>query len=108
MRCPVCSTENREDVSRCFTCGHEFNSVQPKTVVSTPVTTVQSSKNKVTAGILAILLGNVGVHKFYLGQSGMGILYLVFCWTFVPAIIGIIEGITYLTMSDQAFAEKYH
>lgn len=108
MRCPVCNTENREGVSKCFTCGHEFVSVQPTTIPYQQTTPVQSSKNRVTAGLLAILLGNVGVHKFYLGQTGMGILYLVFCWTFVPAIIGIIEGITYLTMSDQAFAEKYH
>ena len=36
-------------------------------------------KDKVTAGILAIILGGIGVHKFYLDQIGMGILYLVFC-----------------------------
>ncbi len=67
-----------------------------------------SSKNKVTAGILAILLGSFGVHKFYLGQAGMGVLYLLFCWTFIPSVVGVIEGIIYLTMSDQEFAMKYH
>jgi TM2 domain-containing membrane protein YozV len=62
------------------------------------------------AGILAILLGGIGVHKFYLGKVGMGVLYLllfiVFFWTFIPAIIGLIEGIIYLTQSDQDFANK--
>ena len=43
--------------------------------------------------ILAILLGGVGVHKFYVGKWGMGILYLLFCWSGIPAIIGLIEGI---------------
>lgn len=65
-------------------------------------------KNKVTAGVLGILLGGIGVHKFYLGQTGMGILYLIFFWTFVPAIIGLIEGIIYLTMSDEAFDAKFN
>jgi TM2 domain-containing membrane protein YozV len=69
--------------------------------------TAASSKNKTTAGILAILLGGFGVHKFYLGKTGLGVLYLVFCWTLIPAVIGLIEGIMYLTATDEAFAKKY-
>ena len=72
-----------------------------------PVSLPQSGKNKTTAGILAILLGDFGAHKFYLGNPGLGVLYLVFCWTFIPGIIGIVEGIIYLTSSDQDFALKY-
>ena len=64
-------------------------------------------KSKITAGILAILLGGFGVHKFYLGKVGMGILYLVFCWTGIPGIVGLIEGIIYLTCSDAEFQTKY-
>ena len=64
-------------------------------------------KSKITAGILAILLGGFGVHKFYLGKVGMGILYLVFCWTGIPGIVGLIEGIIYLTCSDDEFQTKY-
>jgi TM2 domain-containing membrane protein YozV len=68
------------------------------------------AKSRVTAGILAILLGGIGVHKFYLGKVGLGVLYLllfiVFFWTFIPAIIGLIEGIIYLTQTDQDFAAK--
>jgi TM2 domain-containing membrane protein YozV len=37
----------------------------------------------------------------------MEILYLVFCWTGIPAIIGFIEGIIYLTSSDEKFYSKY-
>ena len=64
-------------------------------------------KSKVTAGVLAIVLGGLGIHKFYLGKIGMGILYLVFCWTGIPEIIGLIEGILYLTATDEEFQTKY-
>ncbi|MDW3648874.1 MAG: NINE protein [Bacteroidia bacterium] len=65
-------------------------------------------KSKTTAGVLAILLGGLGAHKFYLGRTLWGILYLLFCWTFIPAIVALIEGITYFTMSDGAFNAKYN
>lgn len=64
---------------------------------------VHYPKSKTTAGVLAILIGGIGAHKFYLGKTGMGILYLIFCWTYIPAVIGFIEGIIYLTKSDAAF-----
>jgi TM2 domain-containing membrane protein YozV len=70
--------------------------------VSTP-----SGKNKIAAAIFALLLGGFGIHKFYLGRIGQGILYVLFCWTLIPALIGFIEGIIYLTMSDQDFEAKY-
>ncbi len=49
--------------------------------------------NKIPYVILAILLGGIGVHKFYAGKPGQGILYLLFCWTYIPALIALIEGI---------------
>jgi TM2 domain-containing membrane protein YozV len=67
-----------------------------------------ANRNRSSAGILAIFLGGVGAHKFYLGQTGAGIVYLLFCWTFIPAFIGFIEGIVYLSMSDAAFNAKYN
>ncbi len=66
-----------------------------------------NEKSKIAAGILAIFLGGLGIHKFYLGKAGMGVLYLLFCWTFIPALVGFIEGIIYLTSSDEAFYYKY-
>ena len=65
-------------------------------------------KNKVVAGLLAIFLGSLGIHKFYMGKIGMGILYLVFCWTCIPGIIGFIEGIMYLCSNDENFQLKHH
>lgn len=65
-------------------------------------------KSKVAAGLLGIFLGGFGIHKFYLGKIGMGILYLLFCWTGIPAIVGFIEGIIYLCSNDENFQLKHH
>ena len=64
-------------------------------------------KSKVAAGVLALLLGGLGVHKFYLGQGGAGVVYLLFCWTGIPAIIALVEGIGMLCSSDEVFMNKY-
>ena len=66
-----------------------------------------SGRNRTAAALLALLLGGFGVHKFYLGKVGQGAIYLLFCWTFLPTIIGFVEGILYLTKSDQEFAAEY-
>ncbi len=65
-------------------------------------------KNKTTAALLAFFLGGLGAHKFYLERILQGVLYLIFCWTFIPSIISFIEFIIYLTMSDQEFNLKYN
>ncbi len=65
-------------------------------------------RSKIAAGILGILLGAIGAHKFYLGQIGKGILFVLFAWTGIPAIIGLIQGILYLTQSDEEFSRKNH
>ncbi|HBZ08525.1 MAG TPA: TM2 domain-containing protein [Bacillus bacterium] len=65
------------------------------------------TKSKVAAGILGILLGGFGIHKFYLGKWFQGLIYLIFCWTYIPSIIGFIEGIIYLISNDEDFARKH-
>ena len=65
-------------------------------------------KNRVTAGLLACFLGSFGVHRFYLGQIGRGFLYLIFFWTGLPAIIGLIDSIILLSMGDAEFNYKYN
>lgn len=65
-------------------------------------------KNKVVAAVLAFFLGWAGIHRFYLGESGVGLIYLIFCWTGIPAIIAFFETIILLLMSDQVFDAKYN
>ena len=72
-----------------------------------PFTNQVGQKNRIVAALLAFFLGGFGVHKFYLGRIGWGIVYLIFFWTFIPAIIAFIEFIIYLCTSDEDFARKY-
>ena len=66
-------------------------------------------KDKNVAGILALFLGWLGIHRFYLGQTGLGIFYLIFCW-FLPVmfIIGLIDAISLLSMDKENFDFKYN
>jgi TM2 domain-containing membrane protein YozV len=68
------------------------------------------SQKKLIAGLLGILLGGLGIHKFYLGITTPGIIMLVLglvtCGS-ISGIIGLIEGIIYLTKSDQDFYQTY-
>ena len=71
------------------------------------------ANKRIASGILAILLGVFGVHKFYLGYTGAGMIVLlmtllsVFLLAPVTSIIGLIEGIIYLAKSDREFYRDY-
>lgn len=64
-------------------------------------------KSKTTAALLALIFGGLGAHKFYLGKPVWGFVYLLTCWTFIPAFMGLIEGIRYLVMSEASFQQQY-
>lgn len=95
----------------CHACGGQLDvraEICPKCGVRQAQPVSRSKRSRVAAVLFALLLGGLGVHKFYLGNVGLGIVYLLFCWTFIPAIIGFIEGLVILAMSDATFYEKYH
>ena len=89
-----------------------------------PDAVAQASEKKVIAGVLALILGGLGIHKFYLGYTNEGLIMLlvtvvgggvgsaVTCGLLAPVVMvmpifGLIEGIIYLTKSDQEFAATY-
>ena len=69
------------------------------------------TKSKIAAGIFGILLGAFGIHKFYLGYIGAGIVHLVLTLLIITSpissIIGLIEGILYLVKTDEDFHVTY-
>lgn len=65
------------------------------------------SKNRIVAAFAALFLGGFGIHKFYLGKTLQGLLYLLFSWTAIPFFISFIEGILYLISTDEEFYKKY-
>ena len=75
--------------------------------------TPEQSTKKIAAGICGILLGSLGIHKFILGYTTEGVIMLLVslltCGLGAPimGVIGIAEGIIYLTKTDQDFINTY-
>lgn len=100
----------------CSTCGasiHPMAEVCPHCGVRQSGSPSSNRPNRVVAFLLAFFLGPLGVHKFYLGQSGAGVAYLLISILGSPLIlpplimslISIIEGVTYLVATtDDRFA----
>ena len=104
--CMDCGGVIHVDAQFCPDCGvQQMVAAQP--MAYAPPTLAPNGKSQATAGILALLLGGIGVHRMYLGEWGMGILYLLFFWTMIPSFAAFIEGIVLLTMREERFVAKY-
>ena len=133
MKCPTCGGDKFKFLGgnsyKCAYCGVTFtkenNEPEEEREVVTRVEYVQvpqlqfqpqyqapyrpsKGKSKGTAALLAFLLGDLGIHKFYLGKGGQGILYLLFCWTFIPWVLAIFDFFILICMSDSEFDRKYN
>lgn len=139
MFCKNCGAEINGDAKFCAGCGtpvaaaeqeqntqqqtyyteQQPNDAQYETYQAEPVYQAKpvASKNKIVAGLLAIFLGSLGIHKFYLGYTKSGLIMLLVSVigsilsfgisAAVMEVIGIIEGIMYLTKSDEEFYNIY-
>lgn len=100
--------EGQKYCTECATLINKQAEVCPECGVRQPSLTAGSTdSDQVTAGILALLLGGLGAHKFYQGNTKLGIVYLCFSWTFIPAILGLIEGILMLVADEAEYNQKY-
>jgi TM2 domain-containing membrane protein YozV/Tfp pilus assembly major pilin PilA len=91
--CRACRREIHRTASLCPHCGATQRT--------------RGYKSKVAAGLLAILLGGLGIHRFYLGRW-WGIFYLLLFWTAVPGLIALIEGIVFLVSDQEKWDAKYN
>lgn len=113
--CTKCGATNDESAQYCNTCQAPLAAAggyQPMQAVNPGQMTDWKSMGadkKLVAGLCGILLGGFGVHKFILGYTTEGIIQIVI--TFVTcgagSIVGLIEGIIYLTKSDEDFVRTY-
>jgi|SRR6476659_8648501 len=115
--CTKCGAVNNDTAQFCSNCQAPLTSVgstgyQPMQSVNPGAITdwkALGADKKITAGVCAILLGWLGIHKFILGYSTEGIIQLILgvltCG--LTNIIGIVEGIIYLTKSDEEFVRTY-
>ena len=129
VTCKSCGTDNTGLENFCRNCGSSladpFNNPQNQQM-QPPVGTgaqIPGADKKLAAGLCGILLGGLGIHKFVLGYQQEGVYMLVgqivaiilaviscgilFFLPMVISIIGLVEGIIYLTKSDEEFVQTY-
>ena len=120
--CIKCGNKIADGIKYCPSCGANCTSTienQSHVGLSNPtIVYVQSpqqqtinvhriEKSKGVALLLCFFLGGLGIHQFYLGNIVQGVLYLLFSWTCIPALISIIDFIILLCMSESYFHQKY-
>ena len=105
--CGACGVKTKDNQIVCLKCGVSLGGSLGGSS--------SGEKSKIIACLLALFLGSIGVHKFYLGYNTQGIIMLL-CGTvgwilFLPpivmAIIALIEAIMYISKSDEEFQEIY-
>ncbi|MXR40280.1 NINE protein [Halobaculum sp. WSA2] len=94
--CTACGAVVKKQAELCPECGVRQSNAA-----------ASGSKDRTSAALLAIFLGWLGAHHFYLGNTGRGIVYLLLSWTLIPYFAALIEALIYLTKSDEEFQRKY-
>ncbi len=123
-KCKQCGAPLESFGERCKYCGaiievetevknlwdEKYTSTKPKEVSNGDQKNPEDwpSRSKALAGLLALLFGGVGAHKFYLGHFKLGILYILFLWTGIPPFIGVAEAFIYWFSKPEVFEQKHH
>ncbi len=123
IACPKCGCPPRKEKNFCYNCGTQINAQQIMCVKcgvslsksSSGSSSKEDEKKRIIMGIIAILVGSLGVHKFCHGSWGWGIVYillsLIGCILILPllvtCILSIVEGVRYLLMDDEEYNQKY-
>lgn len=102
--------EDRQDDDRTETTQRETGTDanhQPYQQVNVTVQMPQPSHDgkrvsKVTYVLLALFLGGIGIHNFYGGHVGLGVLFVMFCWTGIPAVAALVQGVIAICKDSDA------
>jgi len=116
--CTKCGAQNEDYAQTCAQCQSPlpqiggYQPIQPPTPMypgQVQDWRQMGADKKLTAGICGILVGGFGIHKFILGYTTEGVIQIVltFVTCGIGSIIGLIEGIIYLTKSDEDFVRTY-
>ena len=120
MKCPYCGTEYQG--SYCPNCGSNNKEyrreepkreekkeepvfVEPEVKVETKDTRPQRSKMLML--VLSLLFGTFGIQNFYIGRITRGIFCVLFCWTGIPTIAGVIEALIIALEDNDSFEFRY-
>ena len=98
VHCRGCGKEIHETAPTCPHCG------APQAIV----TSAAPLKSQTAAGLWCFFLGSFGAHRFYLGKVVTAVLYLLFCWTSIPAFFAFIDLLLIAFSSPQTWALKYN
>jgi len=92
--CFKCAKELFDEAEICPNCGVR------------QLSAANGKPSRTTAALLALLCGGFGIHRFYMRKPISGVLYFIFCWTFIPSLIALIEFIVYSCESDALFEKR--
>ena len=111
--CLACGTPIKDQWAArgfCADCedkGSTGASLQPSPeTLNVPVYYGEQKSRSISIG-LALVLGGIGAHKFYLDKPGKGFLYMLFCWTGIPTMIGLWDAAKYIWMSEEEFHRRF-
>lgn len=108
IKCPECGQEISDKAPTCPHCGAPLAKNVYRDPVDGAFENGPSGKSRGVCAILAILLGDLGIHYFYMGKPLPGIVFLLTCWSTIPWIISIIQGVMMLcSMTQEEFERKY-
>lgn len=107
MFCRFCGAELDKDTKTCPKCGSSVG--EGSNGFYNPdgsIGRIVNGKNKFAAALFSLFFGTFGIHYFYLGNTLYGVLCILFFWTGIPAILGVVTAIMILTESDEDFAKR--
>ena len=105
MFCPNCGKELSNQAVTCPSCGHPLTPMAPRAAASTAqtaqTTKVVSPKSRLAVVLLSFFLGWLGIHRFYVGKVGTGIL-----WLFTGGLFGIGNLVDFIMALVGSFTDK--